>query len=83
MTAVTVELENTLRQLDVASASSLEQVVWDLLRLAKQQPSAVRTSGAAAGGYPRGHFERLVGSWADLDFELPRDHPPEASPEWS
>ena len=45
--------------------------------------SQTQAEGAAVGSYPPGHFERLVGSWADLEFELPSDNPPEAPPEWS
>lgn len=30
-----------------------------------------------------GHFERIVGSWADVDVNLPDDPPPDSSPEWS
>lgn len=85
MTTVSVELENTLRQLDAASASSLEQVVWDVLRLAKQRRGAgsLQNGTLGANGYPPGHFERLTGSWADVDMELPDDPPPDFSPAWS
>ena len=87
MTAVSAELENTLRQLDPASASSLERVVWDVLQLARQRQS-VRSARGPVGhladkGYPAGHFERLTGSWAGVEFELPDDPPPDASPAWS
>ena len=84
MTAVSAELENTLRQLDPASASSLERVVWDVLQLARQR----RISQGAGRdqddkGYPSGHFDRLTGSWAGVEFELPDDPPPNPSPAWS
>lgn len=45
------------------------------------QASQTRAEEAAVGNYPPGHFERLVGSWAGLEFELPSDNPPEAPPE--
>ena len=82
MHTVTLELENTLRQLDPASATSLEQVVRDVLKLAKLRRVSAREGEAAAGSYPSGHFEGLVGSWAGVEFELPGDRPPEATPEW-
>ena len=87
MTAVSVELENTLRQLDPASASSLERVVWDVLKLARQRQGARAAQGAGSSlddkGYPAGHFDRLTGSWAGVEFELPDDPPPDPSPAWS
>lgn len=64
MNTVTLELENTLRELDPASATSLEQVVWDVLRLARQRRASTQAGETAASGFPTGHFERLVGSWA-------------------
>jgi hypothetical protein len=42
MNTVTLELENTLRELDPSSATSLEQVVWDVLRLARQRRVSLR-----------------------------------------
>ncbi len=82
MTAVTLELENALKQLDPASAHSLERVVWDVLRLAKQRQEA-RPSARDNNGYPAGHFERLTGSWAEVTFALPDDPPPRPSPAWT
>ena len=82
MTAVTLELENALKQLDPASAHSLERVVWDVLRLAKQRQEA-RPSARDNNGYPAGHFERLTGSWAEVTFALPDDPPPGPSPAWT
>ena len=87
MTAIATELENTLRDLDPQSASSLERVVWDVLMLAKKQhgnqsaPHA--NSEMDVNGYPSGHFERLAGSWKDVEFALPEDPPPGSSPDWS
>ncbi|HWB01501.1 MAG TPA: hypothetical protein VG796_00665 [Verrucomicrobiales bacterium] len=83
MSDVCIELENTLRQLDPASASSLERVVRDVLKLAKQRRSSDADGGIDANGYPIGHFKHLTGSWADVEFELPDDSPPDASPAWS
>ena len=82
MSAVTLELENALRQLDPASAHSLERVVWDVLRLAKQRQVAWPLA-RDKNGYPAGHFERLTGSWADVTFALPDDPPPGPSPAWT
>ena len=82
MSAVTLELENALKQLDPASAHSLERVVWDVLRLAKQRQEA-RPLARDNNGYPAGHFERLTGSWADVTFALPDDPPPGPSPAWT
>ena len=82
MTAVSLELENALRELDPASADSLERVVWDVLRLAKQRQE-VRPAARDNNGYPDGHFERLTGSWADVTFALPDDPPPGPSPAWT
>jgi len=79
MSAVTLELENTLKQLDAASARSLERVVWDVLRLAKQRQEA-RPVVRDNNGYPAGHFERLTGSWAEVTFALPDDPPPRTFP---
>ena len=83
MNTVALELENTLRELDPASATSLEQVVWDVLRLARQRRASTQAGETAASGFPPGHFERLVGSWAGVEFDLPGDLPREATPEWS
>jgi hypothetical protein len=77
MSAVAVELEDTLRKLDSASADSLERLVRDVLDFAKHRQGDRLSSGEDPGlddhGYPVGHFARLTGSWADAEFELPDD----------
>ena len=87
MTAIATELENTLRDLDPHSARSLERVVWDVLLLARKRHGHHSVphgnTDLDANGYPAGHFERLAGSWKDVQFALPEDPPPGPSPDWS
>ena len=54
---------------------------WCLLNVAK----VPRIGGALLhdSNYPPGHFERLLGAWSDLEFELPMDLPASAVSDWT
>ncbi|MFT5190957.1 MAG: hypothetical protein ACI957_003994 [Verrucomicrobiales bacterium] len=70
------ELERTLDTLDAVSAASLERVIRDMLVFAQHRQGFLdEATQQHDASYLPGHFERLLGAWADLDFELPVDLP--------
>jgi hypothetical protein len=84
MSSVGTELERTLETLDAVSAASLERVIRDMLVFAQHRQGFLDEDAQQhVGSYPPGHFERLVGTWADLDFEHPVDSPAPAAPDWT
>ncbi|HET6250658.1 MAG TPA: hypothetical protein VFE47_23420 [Tepidisphaeraceae bacterium] len=80
MSNVTLELEETLQQLDAPAASLLERLVRDALALVRQ--GGVASRPADSKGWPPGYFEQTAGSFADEPFDIPDDPPPTANPEW-
>lgn len=84
VSSVGTELERTLKTLDAASAASLERVIRDMLVFAQhRQGSLAEATQQSGASYPPGHFERLLGAWGDLEFELPVDPPAPAVPDWT
>ncbi len=78
MTAIAVELDQKLRELDPKTAASVEQLVRDALQLAEHKAR----SDAAASVSHRAHIERFAGIWAGDDFERPPQGEYEKREEW-
>lgn len=79
MSALTVDLQATLKELDPDSASKLERLVRDAMALA--QPSKSKAVEVDANGWPVGHFEKYAGCLAGEDWVPPADPPPEPTAE--
>ena len=78
MSALTVEITETLKSLDPKRAKALERAIHDLLIVVR--PEAKSDDAPAPGkvevdanGWPIGYWESVAGSWADLEFEAPDD----------
>lgn len=82
MSGVTLELEQTLSQLDAQSAALLERLVRDALSLVRQKGAAAATSAVDALGWPVGYFEKYAGCLAGDDWQPAPDPPPERTAEW-
>ena len=82
MSAVTVELQQTLSQLDARSAAMLERLVRDALSLVRQKGVAASNGAVDALGWPVGYFEKYAGCMAGDDWRPSPDPPPEPAPEW-
>ena len=80
MSALTKELEQTLRELDGHSALALERLVRDAITLARPAQSN-GTTALDAKGWPMGYFEKYAGCLAGDDWQPPADPSPEPSPE--
>jgi secreted protein with Ig-like and vWFA domain len=75
MSSVTLELEETLHQLDGRSALLLEQLVRDALALVRQKSNSSK-------GWPPEYFQKTAGSFANEPLDIPSDPPPTANPDW-
>jgi len=75
MSAIAIELEQTLASLDSTQATLLERLVSDALKLVKAKSSPPSVD---ANGWPLGHFEKYAGSFAHETLEEPVDLPPES-----
>ena len=80
VSALTNELEQTLRELDEHSALALERLVRDAITLARPAKSNGITA-LDSKGWPVGYFEKYAGCLAGDDWQPPADPPPEPSPE--
>ena len=76
MSAIALELEQTLASMPPAQATLLERLVSDALKLVKANSSAPTVD---ANGWPLGHFEKYAGSFANEPLDEPVDLPPEPS----
>lgn len=80
MSTLTIELAQTLSELDERSAQSLERLVRDAMELVR--PTQTKgTAAADARGWPTGYFEQTAGSFAGEPFDIPNDPPPDTTPE--
>lgn len=76
MTAIAVELDQKLRELDPKTAASVEQLVRDALQLAEQQRLARPRETH------REFIQRMAGSLGDEPFERPPQGEFEKREEW-
>jgi hypothetical protein len=76
MTAIAVELDRKLRELDPQTAASVERLVRDALQLAEQQRVA------KAKESHREFIRRMAGSFGDEPFERPSQGEFEKREEW-
>jgi len=83
MSAVCLDLEQTLNRLDPHAAAALERLVRDALVLAKSRNgSAALKAATDARGWPVGYFESTAGSFAGEPLEAPADPPAEPLAQW-
>ena len=83
MSALELEIAETLKTLDPARARAFERALHDLLSVVRRDAAPPRpaTNGAVdAKGWPVGYWDSVVGSLADDDWEPPADPPPEPLP---
>lgn len=83
MTALETEIAETLKSLDPLRAKAFERAIHELLLVVRPDTKAnIRTPSITvdAKGWPLGYWEKFAGCWADLEFELPSDPPPEPHP---
>ena len=76
MTAIAVELDQKLRELDPKTAASVEQLVRDALKLAEQ------TGAATSKESHREFIQRMAGSFGDEPFERPPQGEFEKREDW-
>ena len=79
MSAIALELEQTLASIPPAQATLLERLVSDALNLVKAKSSLPAVD---ANGWPLGHFDKYAGSFANEPLDEPVDLPPEPSTEF-
>jgi hypothetical protein len=77
MSAIALQLEQTLASLDPSQASALERLVRDAMDLVRARPRVAATAGVDANGWPVGHFEKYAGAFANEPFDESPDSPPE------
>ena len=82
MAPLAVELDRSLRCLDPDTAALLERTVWDALALAARRSENGPTVAKDAMGYPLGHFEATVGSFANEPLEVAPDLPLPVREDW-
>ncbi len=80
MTAIAVELDQKLQQLDPMTAASVERLVRDALQLAEQKAAPAGDTEAIASH--RAHIAKFAGIWAGDDFERPPQGESEKREEW-
>lgn len=80
MSAVVLELEQTLATMPPAQATLLERLVGDALKLV-QANQALQSAPVDDKGWPLGHFEKYAGCFANEPLDEPIDLPPEPSAE--
>lgn len=83
MSAICLDLEQTLSRLDPSAAAALEQLVQDALILAKTRNACNAPIPAVdTRGWPVGYFERTAGCFAGEPLEAPSDPPAQPLPQW-
>ena len=80
MSTLTLDLQATLKQLDLDSATKLERLVRDAMALV--QPSKAKPVEVDAKGWPVGFFEETAGCFANEPFDFPADLPLEPIANW-
>ncbi len=80
MSAICLDLEQTLSRLDPRAAADLERLVQDALVLARGR-SAAAPAAADTRGWPAGYFEQTAGSFANEPLEAPADPPAQPLPQ--
>ena len=83
MTALEIEIAETLKSLDPLRAKAFERAIHELLLVVRPDAKAsilTPSTMVDAKGWPLGYWEKFAGCWADLEFEPPADPPPEPHP---
>lgn len=82
MSAITLDLQATLKELDPDSASKLERLVRDAMALARPATRPPTTGAVDKNGWPIGFFEETAGCFASEPFDFPTDLPLEPIATW-
>ncbi len=76
MSAIALEIEQTLSSMDAQTASQMERAVRDVLTTFRK--GKAKKSAMSANGWPAGYFEATAGAFANEPFDFPDDPPPES-----
>lgn len=82
MSALEIQISETLKSLDPPRARAFERAMYELLSVVRPDTVelAQRTTAVDANGWPLGYWDRFAGCWADLEYEAPADPAPEPHP---
>jgi len=84
VSALEVQIAETLKSLDPPRARAFERAIYELLSVVRPDTEVgemARRAGAVdANGWPQGYWDRFAGCWADLEYEAPSDPAPEPHP---
>lgn len=81
MTSLAAEVDRVLNRLDPVTSELFDRAVRDAIALAERiAPADVRAVDAM--GYPVGHFEATVGSFANEPLEIAPDLPLAVREDW-
>ena len=83
MSALELEIAETLKTLDPARARAFERALHDLLSVVRRDeagPEATKAAAVDANGWPLGYWEKFAGCLAGDDWEPAPDPPPEDHP---